>query len=113
MVRVKRGILRSKHKKIRRLTKGYRTIRRTRIKKGKEAVLKALSQAYRDRRTKKREFRQLWITRLSAAAAEHRLKYSDFIQRLKKKEIELDRKILAQIAAEHPEAFVKLVEMIR
>jgi len=113
MVRVKRGILRSKHKKIRKLTKGYRTVRRTRIKKGREALLKAGIQAYRDRRTKKREFRRLWIIRLSAAAASYGLKYSELMQKLKSKGINLDRKILAQIASEHPRVFAQIVEKIK
>jgi len=112
MARVKRGILRAKHKKIRKLTKGYRTIRRTRIKKGREALLKALSQAYKHRKTKKGEFRRLWIVRLNAAAAEHNLRYSEFIKRLKDKKIELDRKVLAQIAAEHPDLFAQIVEEV-
>ena len=112
MVRVKRGVLKSKHKKIRRLTKGYRTIRRTRIKKGREALLKALSQAYAHRRTKKRAFRQLWIVRLSAAARGQGLRYSELIKKLKDRQIQLDRKILAQIAAEQPDAFRAIIQEI-
>jgi large subunit ribosomal protein L20 len=113
MPRVKRGTLRSKHKKIRQLTKGYRTIRHTRIKKGREALTKAMAQSYRDRRVKKRNFRQLWITRLNAAVREHGWKYSEFIKKITDKKIGLDRKVMAQLAAEYPEVFKAVLEEVR
>lgn len=112
MVRIKRGLFRAKHKKIRRLTRGFRTIRRTRIKKGREALLKAGAQAYRHRRTKKREFRRLWILRLNAALRQQGLTYSFFIRALKRNKIELDRKVLAQLASQYPKVFEALVSTI-
>jgi len=111
MVRIKRGkIVRKKHKKLRKLVKGFRTIRKTRIRKAREALMKAWGYAYRDRRTKKREFRRLWITRLNAAVREHGIKYSDFIKKLSDKKIMLDRKVLSELAQREPEVFGKIVE---
>lgn len=113
MVRVKRGkTTRKKHKKILKLTKGMKGVRRSSVKKAHEAVMKSLSYAYRDRRTKKREFRKLWIIRLNNALREKGVSYSSFISVLKKKKIELDRKILADLAVNEPEVFDKLVSEV-
>lgn len=110
-MRVKRGkIVRKKHKKILKQTKGMSHARTSSIKKAKEALLKSLSYSYRDRRTRKRDFRQLWVTRISAACRENGTKYSEFIKSLKDRKIELDRKILADLAATEPEVFKKLVK---
>ncbi len=114
MVRVKRGrTTRKKHKKIIKSTRGMRGIRRTSVKKAKEALMKASSYATRDRRAKKREFRKLWIIRLGNALREKGFSYSSFINQLKKKKIELDRKILAELAVSEPEVFDKLISEIK
>lgn len=113
-MRVKRGVMvRKKHKKILKLTKGYRHGRRKLIKQAKEAILKAGVYSYRDRRVKKRKFRQLWIVRLNAACREQGLTYSKFIKGLKDKKIDLDRKILADLALNEPEEFKKIVEKVK
>jgi len=110
MVRVKRGkTTKKKHKKIMKATNGMRGVRRSSIKKANEAVMKGLSYAYRDRRTKKREFRKLWIIRLNNALRENGISYSVFIDSLKKKKVEIDRKILADLAVNEPEVFNKLL----
>lgn len=114
MVRIKRGqTTRKKHKKVMKYTKGMKGVRRTSVKKAREAMMKALSYSYRDRRTKKREFRKLWIIRLNNALREKNLSYSYFINQLKKRKIELDRKILAEIAVNEPEVFDKLISEIK
>ncbi|MDD5026806.1 MAG: 50S ribosomal protein L20 [Candidatus Peribacteraceae bacterium] len=105
-MRVKRGIVRHRrHSKIRALAKGYRGMRHSTFKKAKEAVIKAGQNAYRDRRLKKRTFRALWITRLSAAAAERGVQYSRLVKALKEKHIELDRKVLSELAIHEPTVF--------
>lgn len=110
-MRVKRGVTaKAKHKKILKATKGMQGLRRHSIKKAKEALLKSWSYAYRDRRTKKRDFRRLWILRINAALKSYDLSYSRFIASLKKNNIELDRKILAELAVSEPEVFKKIVE---
>ncbi|MBP9827124.1 50S ribosomal protein L20 [Candidatus Saccharibacteria bacterium] len=110
-MRVKRSVTaRNRHKKILKLTKGMGHTRRASYRKAHEAVLKALSYAYRDRRTKKRDFRSLWITRINAATREYGISYNQFIAGLKKSNIDLDRKTLAQLAVKQPEAFKALVE---
>ena len=114
MVRVKRG--KTTHKKRERLlkhTKGFRWGRKTKYKAAKEALMHAWSYSYRDRRTKKREFRKLWQIRISAGCRQHNISYSDFIHSLKKANIELDRKILSQLAKEKPEIFQKIVEKVK
>lgn len=100
-------------KKFLSLAKGARGERSRRYKRAKETVQRALAFSYRDRKVKKREFRKLWIVRLSAAVREQGLKYSQFIGGLKKKNIELSRNILAQLAVEEPEAFSQLVEIVK
>jgi len=113
-MRVKRGkITRKKHKKIMKATKGMREVRRSSVKKAKEALLKSWSYQYRDRRTRKRDFRRLWISRINAALRENNLSYSQFINNLKKKNIEIDRKILADLAVTQPEVFKKIVEKVK
>jgi len=110
-VRVKRGTTtKQKHKKILAQTKGMGHARTSSVKKAKEALLKSLSYAYRDRRTKKRDFRSLWITRISAGCRENGVKYSEFIKSLKDRNIDLDRKILADLAATEPATFKKLIK---
>ena len=99
MPRVKRGVTaRARHKKVLALAKGYRGRRSTVYRIAKEAVMKAGQYAYRDRRQRKRQFRALWIARINAAAREVGLKYSTFMNGLKKASIEVDRKVLADIA---------------
>ena len=111
MPRVKRGVTaRARHKKVLDLAKGYRGRRGNVFRVAKEAVMKAGQYAYRDRRAKKREFRALWITRINAAVREHGLSYSVFMNALKKAEIEIDRKVLADLAVLDKPAFAALVE---
>jgi len=114
MIRVKRGIItKKKHKKIRKATKGMRGARNRTIKKGREALMKAGVYAYRDRRVKKREFRRLWVTRLNAFLKNYDISYSQFINLLKKNKIEIDRKILAELAVSRPQALEKIIEKIK
>lgn len=111
MARIKRGpVVRRRHKKLLAATKGFRVLRRTNIKRAKEALMKALSYSYRDRRNKKREFRALWINRINAALSGMNIKYSRFIQTMTAKKVGLDRKILAQLATQHPEVFERVVQ---
>lgn len=111
MARVKRGTtVRKKHKKILKQAKGYYGARSRTIKVAKQAVIKAGQYAYRDRRQKKRDFRNLWIIRINAGAREHGLSYSRFIAGLKKANIEIDRKVLAELAVFDKPAFKALVE---
>ncbi|MDA1209034.1 MAG: 50S ribosomal protein L20 [bacterium] len=113
-MRVKRGIVRHRrHKKIRTLTKGFRGMRSTTFKKGNEALLKAGEHAYIDRRKKKRNFRALWITRLSAAVKEHGMNYSTFIKGVTDKKIGLNRKVLSELAIHEPKVFEKVVSMAK
>lgn len=111
MTRIKGGTTtRRKHKKILNLAKGYWMSRSKQIKKAAEAVLHAGEYAFAGRRLKKRQFRKLWIIRMNAALRGMGYKYSLFINALKKKNFQLDRKILAQIAVEYPEVFKNVVE---
>ena len=114
MVRVKGGTTtRRKHKKILKLAKGYWMTRHKQIKKAKEAVLHAGEYAYAGRKNRKRDFRSLWIIRLNAAVRSLGLTYSVFVNLLKKKKIEVDRKMLAKIAVEHPQVFEKIVDKVK
>jgi len=114
MVRVKRGkTAHKRRKKILKHTKGFRWGRKSKYKLAKQALQKAWTYAYRDRKVKKREFRKLWQTQISAACKELGLSYNKFIHQLKEKNIELDRKILAQLAKEKPEVFEKIVEEVK
>lgn len=111
MARVKRGVVtKARHKKILKQAKGYYGARSRVFRVANQAVFKAGQYAYRDRRTKKRQFRQLWIVRINAAARQGGLSYSRFINGLKKASIEIDRKILADIAVHDRTAFAALVE---
>ena len=114
MVRVKSGIqTKRKHKKTLKLAKGYWMTRHKQFQKAKEAVLHAGSYAYIGRKLKKRDFRSLWITRLNAAVSPLDLNYSQLIHLLKLKKIEVDRKILSQIAVEYPKVFESFVAKIK
>ena len=111
MARVKRGVItHARHKKILNLAKGYRGRANCAYRVAIEKVEKALRYAYRDRRNKKRSFRGLWIQRINAGARQHGLKYSQFINGLKLAGIELDRKIVSDLAITQPAAFKSLVE---
>ncbi|UOQ77171.1 50S ribosomal protein L20 [Hymenobacter sp. 5516J-16] len=104
---------RHRRKKVMRLAKGYYGRRKNVWTVAKNAVEKGLLYAYRDRKVKKREFRALWIQRINAGAREHGLSYSQFMGGLKKAGIELNRKVLADLALNHPEAFKGIVEKIK
>ena len=111
MPRVKRGVTaRARHKKVLALAKGYRGRRKNVYRVAKQAVMKAGQYAYRDRRQRKRQFRQLWIVRINAGACENGLSYSKFMNGLKKAAIEIDRKVLADLAVFEKAAFAQLVE---
>ena len=106
MSRVKRGVTaRARHKKVLVQAKGYRGRRKNVYRIAKQAVMKAGQYQYRDRRQRKRQFRSLWIARINAAARELGMKYSTFMNGLKKANIEVDRKVLADLAVHEPEAF--------
>jgi large subunit ribosomal protein L20 len=114
MTRVKRGVAAlTRRKNLLKSAKGYRWRRKNRYTSAKQAVIKAGSYARRDRRAKKRTARSLWITRLNIAVRELGFKYSSFIKLLADKKIELDRKILSQMAVENPEIFKKFAEKIK
>ena len=109
MPRVKRGVTaRARHKKVFKLAKGYRGRRKNVYRIAKQAVMKAGQYAYRDRRQRKRQFRALWIARINAAAREVGMKYSTFMNGLKKAQIEVDRKVLADLAVFDKPAFAAL-----
>jgi large subunit ribosomal protein L20 len=111
MARVKRGVTsHAKHKKVLKAVKGQWGRRKNTIRVAKQAMEKAMQYAYRDRRVKKREFRSLWIQRLNAGVRAEGLTYSRFINGLNKSGIKLDRKILAEIAYDNPEAFKTIVK---
>jgi len=112
-MRVKRGVTTHKrHKKLLAHAKGYRGGRSKLVKLAKEAVIHAGVDAYRGRKEKKRTNRSLWIIRINAALTPHNLSYSQFVNLLKSKKIELDRKILSQIAIEDPKAFDEIVKKV-
>ncbi len=114
MSRVKRGILTKKrHKKVLKLAKGYYGARGRLFKSAQETVEKGLVYAYRDRKVKKREFRGQWIVRISAACKENGISYSRFMNALKKKGMDLNRKILADIALQDPEGFSGIIASIK
>jgi large subunit ribosomal protein L20 len=102
-----------RHRKIVKMAKGYRGSRSKLYVNAKDSVEKGLQYAYRDRRAKKRSFRQLWITRINAAVRLHGLSYSKFMHALEEKNINLDRKILADIAVRDPEGFAQIVEKVK
>ncbi|GBD42909.1 50S ribosomal protein L20 [bacterium HR40] len=114
MARVKRGVTaHAKHKKIIKLAKGYRGRRKNCIKTARQAVERAMQYAYRDRRQRKRDFRRLWIQRINAAARQNGLTYGRFVQGLKLAGIELDRKMLADLAVRDQTGFADLVREAR
>jgi large subunit ribosomal protein L20 len=111
MARIKRGVnAKARHKKILKKAKGYYGARSRVFRVAKQAVIKAGQYAYRDRRQKKRSFRQLWIARINAGARSHGLTYSKLMFALEKAEVVINRKILAALALQDPAAFAKLVE---
>ncbi len=113
-MRVKNGFnTRKRRKKILKLAKGYRTTRGNLFKNAKEAVIRAHNFAFRDRKAKKRIFRRLWITRINIAAKLNGTNYSRFINGLKKNNIELDRKMLAELAVNDAPAFKKIVDTVK
>lgn len=110
-MRVKRGVTaRARHNKIRRGTKGMTLAHRSSVRRGKQAIVKALENAHRDRREKKRTFRQLWNARINAAARENGTTYSRLIHGMKEQGITVDRKILSELAVNETEAFSAIVE---
>ena len=110
-MRVKRGVTsHAKHQKIRKATKGMSHPNRVSVKRGKQAVTKSLQYAYRDRRNRKRTFRQLWNARINAAARLNGTTYSRLIAGLKAAKIDLDRKVLAELAVNEPKAFEAVVK---
>ena len=114
MARVKRGVTaHARHKKVVKLAKGYRGRAKSAFRVAVEKVEKGLQYAYRDRRNRKRAFRALWIQRINAGVREHGLTYSQFMNGMKLAGIELDRKVLSDLAAREPEAFKSLVEQAR
>lgn len=114
MSRVKRGVTKkARHKKILKMAKGYRGRAKNCFRIAIQRVEKALQYAYRDRRNKKRDFRALWIQRINAATRLEGLSYSKFINGLKVAKIDLDRKVLADLAAREPETFKKIVEKVK
>ncbi|HRZ62713.1 MAG TPA: 50S ribosomal protein L20 [Rubrivivax sp.] len=114
MPRVKRGVTaRARHKKILALAKGYRGRRKNVFRIAKQAVMKAGQYAYRDRRARKRVFRRLWIVRINAASREMGVSYSKFMAGLKKAQIGIDRKVLADMAVNDPAAFGAIVEKVK
>ena len=111
MARVKRGVTsHAKHKKVLKAVKGQWGRRKNTIRVARQAMEKAMQYAYRDRRNKKREFKSLWIQRINAGVRSEGITYSKFINGLSKSRIKLDRKILAEIAYENPEAFKTIVK---
>ena len=114
MARVKGAMAtRKRHKRVLKLAKGYRGAKSKLYKTANQAVMKSLSYAYRDRKAKKRDFRQLWIARINAAARMNGISYSKFMSGLKNKGIEINRKMLAEIAVSDPEAFKSLVDQVK
>lgn len=111
MARVKRGVTsHARHKKVLKRARGYRGRNSTSFTVALEKVEKGLQYAYRDRRNRKRNFRSLWIQRINAGAREHGMTYSQFMNGLKRAGIDLDRKVLADIAVKEPDAFKAIVE---
>jgi large subunit ribosomal protein L20 len=114
MARVKRGVTsRARHKKVLKMAKGYRGRAKNCIRVAVQKVEKGLQYAYRDRRRKKRDFRALWIQRINAAVREHGMIYSQFINGLKVAGIDLNRKMLSELAIHQPDAFANIIESAR
>src|SRR5436190_5517385 len=114
MPRVNRGVTaRARHKKVLALAKGFRGRRKNVFRIAKQAVMRAGQYAYRDRRTKKRVFRQLWIARINAASRSMGITYSRFMAGMKKASIDIDRKVLADMAVNDPAAFGSIVDKVK
>lgn len=114
MPRAKGGIVtRRRHKKILKMAKGFTGAKRLVFRRANEALLKALAYSFRDRRARKRDFRKLWIARINAAARQNGLSYSRFMNGLKKAGVEINRKVLAELAVSDAQAFGKLVEVAK
>tara|TARA_B100000282_G_scaffold209646_1_gene154332 strand:+ start:179 stop:535 length:357 start_codon:yes stop_codon:yes gene_type:complete len=114
MARTKRGVIsKAKHKKVFKAVKGQFGRRKNTIRVARQAMEKAMQYAYRDRRAKKREFRSLWIQRINAGVRSEGLTYSKFINALSKSKIKLDRKVLAELAYNNPEAFKSIVKKVQ
>jgi large subunit ribosomal protein L20 len=114
MARVKRGVAgHRKHRSILERARGYRFSRKLRFKAANEAVLHSLAYAFRDRRQRKRDFRRLWIARINAAARQGGLPYNKFMHGLRQAGVEIDRKVLADLAVRDSGAFARLVEVAR
>jgi len=112
MTRVKRGnVARKRRNKILKLAKGFRGSHSTLFRTANQQVMKALRSAYRDRKKRKRDFRRLWIVRINAAARQHGMSYSQLIGNMKKANIQLNRKMLAQIAVTDPASFGKIAQL--
>ena len=112
-MRVKRGVpARAKHKKVLKAAKGMQHNRTRSFRLAKQAVIRALQYAYRDRRNRKRDLRSLWITRINAAARENGTTYGQLIAAIKKSNVELDRKVLAEMAVNEPAAFAAVVKAV-
>jgi large subunit ribosomal protein L20 len=114
LTRVKGGSsARRRHKKVLKLTKGQRASKHSLHRRAHEAMLKSLSNAYRDRRRRKRDFRRLWISRINAASRQHGLPYNRFMAGLRQAGVELDRKVLADLAVNDAETFAQLVDVAK
>ena len=114
MARVKGGVTaHARHKKVIKQAKGFRGRRKNTFRVAKQAVEKSMQYAYRDRRVNKRNFRSLWIQRINAGVRQFDMKYSTFINGLKKNGIELDRKVLSELAVNEPDAFKLLVDKVK
>ncbi len=114
MPRVKRGVIaHKKREKLLKKTKGYRWGRKSKERAAKEALLHGLSRKFKGRKEKKRDYRRLWQVQINAAVRNEGINYSQFVNLLKKKKVELDRKILADLAQNEPEIFKKIVEFVK
>lgn len=114
MTRVKRGVsAKKRHKKILELAKGYKLGRKNIYRLAKQAIIKAKTFSYRDRKVNKREFRRLWVLRINNAVRERGITYSQFIDGLSKADININRKVLSQLAIEEPKAFEEIVNKVK
>lgn len=114
MARVKRGTtVKQKHKKLLSLTKGYRHGRKNLVRRAKEAMLKAGVYSYRDRKVRRRVKRSQWIITLNAAVRQYGISYSQFIKALNESDLKLDRKVLAELAENHPEEFSQIISKLK
>ena len=114
MTRIKRGTVKNRrHKKVLKEARGYTGSKSRTFKSAKEQLMKSMGYAYRDRKNNKRNFRKLWITRINAAARLNGLSYNEFINGLKKASVEINRKMLSEIAVSDPDAFKQLTEIVK